>query len=66
MLEPLLSIKETAGQLKICVRGVYRRIDEGLLPKPSKIGRRSLMPEAAIAEYQRSVAGKKLVKGEKT
>ena len=51
MLEPLLSIREVATQLRVCVRSIYRRIDEGNLPQPIKIGSRSLIPLSAVESY---------------
>ena len=51
MLEPLLSIREVATQLRVCVRSIYRRIDEGDLPGSIKIGSRSLIPVSAVKSY---------------
>ncbi len=50
-VDDLLTIPEVAEKLRICVRGVYRRIDEGVLPRPLKIGRRSVIPLSAVVEY---------------
>jgi len=63
MLEPLLSVREVATQLRVCVRSIYRRIDEGKLPLPVKIGARSLIPASAVAAYLKSAGLGKLRKG---
>jgi len=63
MLEPLLSIREVATQLRVCVRSIYRRIDEGKLPLPVKIGARSLIPVSAVAAYLKTAGLGKLTKG---
>jgi len=63
MLEPLLSVREVATQLRVCVRSIYRRIDEGKLPLPVKIGARSLIPVSAVAAYLKSAGLGKLRKG---
>ena len=54
MLEPLLSIREVSEQLRVCVRTIYRLIDEGKLPLPVKIGARSLIPVSAVVAYLKS------------
>jgi len=63
MLEPLLSIREVAKELRVCVRSIYRRIDEGKLPLPVKIGARSLIPESAVEAYLKSAGLGKFRKG---
>ena len=63
MLEPLLSIREVADQLRVCVRTIYRLIDEGKLPFPVKIGSRSLIPVSAVVAYLKSAGLGKLRKG---
>jgi excisionase family DNA binding protein len=63
MLEPLLSIREVATQLRVCVRSIYRRIDEGNLPQPIKIGSRSLIPVSAVESYLKKAGLGKLKKG---
>jgi len=63
ILEPLLSIPEVAAQLRVCVRSIYRRIDEGKLPHPVKIGARSLIPVSAVAVYLENAGLGKLKKG---
>jgi len=63
ILEPLLSIPEVAEHLRVHVRSVYRRIDEGKLPQPVKIGARSLIPVSAVAAYLETAGLGKLKKG---
>ena len=63
MLEPLLSIREVATQLRVCVRSIYRRIDEGKLPQPVKIGARSLIPVSAVVAYLKAAGLGNMKKG---
>ncbi len=46
-----LTIKETAVAIRASVRTVYRLIDEGELPKQSKIRARSFLPRPAVEAY---------------
>ena len=63
MLEPLLSIREVSEQLRVCVRTIYRLIDDGKLPFPVKIGARSLIPVSAVVAYLKSAGLGKPRKG---
>jgi excisionase family DNA binding protein len=63
MLEPLLSIREVSGKLGVSVRSIYRRIDEGKLPLPVKIGARSLIPVSAVVAYLKTAGLGKFRKG---
>ena len=63
MLEPLLSIREVSEQLRVCVRTIYRLIDDGKLPLPVKVGSRSLVPVSAVVAYLKSAGLGKFRKG---
>ena len=63
ILEPLLSIREVSEKLRVCVRTIYRLIDEGKLPLPIKIGARSLIPVSAVVAYLKFAGLGKFTKG---
>ena len=50
-LEQLLSLKSAAERLGVCVRTVYRLIDDGELPKPVKIRGCSRLPVSSLNTY---------------
>jgi excisionase family DNA binding protein len=50
-VDELLHIKEVAKRLGICVRGVWRLIASGHLPKPVKVGAASRLPASEVAAY---------------
>jgi len=52
--EPL-TIADFARELKVCTKTVYRRIDEGEIPKPSKVGRCSRFARSVVDAYKRKV-----------
>jgi predicted DNA-binding transcriptional regulator AlpA len=47
----MLSLRETSIMIRACVRGVYRLIDEGKLPRQIKIRSRSYLPKSAVRAY---------------
>ena len=47
----IATLQEAARMIRVCVRTVYREIDDGELPKPKKIRSRSFLPIAAIRAY---------------
>jgi excisionase family DNA binding protein len=50
-----VTIAEFAHELKVCPKTIYRRIDEGELPKPSKIGRCSRFARSVVDDYKRKI-----------
>jgi excisionase family DNA binding protein len=50
-MDRMMKLKEVAQVLGICVRGVYRLIAEGLLPRSVKVLGSSRMPESAVVAY---------------
>jgi excisionase family DNA binding protein len=57
VMSPLVSLREAALMMHICVRTVYRMIDEGELPKVVKVRSRSFLPLSAICAYLRKIGG---------
>lgn len=47
----LLTVREVARMIRVCVRTVYRMIDEGQLPRPIKIRSRSFLPRTALKDF---------------
>lgn len=47
-----INIKEVCSILDLSAPTIYRRIDEGLLPKPTKDGRRSFWQLQDIVNYR--------------
>lgn len=54
-VERLVSLKTAAESLGVCVRTVYRLIDEGKLPRPVKVRGCSRLPLSAVTAYLRSL-----------
>lgn len=54
-IDPFVTIGEFARELKVCIKTIYRRIDAGDLPRPSKIGRCSRFPRSVVTEYKRKI-----------
>jgi excisionase family DNA binding protein len=52
--EPL-TVADFARELKVCTKTIYRRIDEGEIPKPSKVGRCSRFARSVVDAYKRKV-----------
>jgi excisionase family DNA binding protein len=50
-ISPLVSLREAAFMMHICVRTVYRMIDEGELPDVVKLRSRSFLPLSAVYAY---------------
>jgi excisionase family DNA binding protein len=55
VMSPLLSLREAALMMHICVRTVYRMIDEGELPEVIKVRSRSFLPLSAVNSYLRKL-----------
>ena len=53
--EPPVTVAEFARELKVCTKTVYRRIDEGEIPKPSKVGRCSRFARSVVDAYKRKI-----------
>jgi excisionase family DNA binding protein len=53
--EQLLSLQTAANCFGVCVRTVYRLIDEGQLPRPIKIRGCSRLPLSAVNAYLRKI-----------
>jgi excisionase family DNA binding protein len=51
--EVLITLREAARRLSVCVRTVYRLIDMGELPKPVKVRGCSRLSALAINAYLR-------------
>lgn len=51
--DTLVSIRQFARELSVCVKTIYRRIDAGEIPRPVKIGRCSRYPRSVIEDYKR-------------
>lgn len=47
-VDPLLKAKEVAATLNISVASLYRRMADGTLPKPVKLGGTSRWPKSDI------------------
>ena len=47
----LLTLVEVAAMIRVCVRTVYRLVDDGQLPHPIKVGSRSFLSRAAVREF---------------
>jgi excisionase family DNA binding protein len=47
----LLTLVEVAAMFRVCVRTVYRLIDDGQLPQPIKVRSRSFLPRGAVREF---------------
>jgi excisionase family DNA binding protein len=47
----LLTLREAAQMLRVCVRTIYRLIDDGDLPQPVKIRARSFLLRSAVVSY---------------
>lgn len=47
----LIPIRDVARLISVCVRQVYRKVDEGLLPAPVKQGRKSYFFRKDIDNY---------------
>lgn len=50
-IDRLLRLVRVAELLGVCRRTVERRIAEGLLPQPVKVGRASCLPESEVHAY---------------
>lgn len=48
MVDTLLRAKEVAAMLKVSIPTVYRRMADGTLPKPVKLGGASRWPQSEI------------------
>lgn len=48
IVDPLLKAKEVAGILQVSVPTLYRRMADGTLPKPIKLGSTSRWPQSEI------------------
>lgn len=53
--EPPVTIAKFAQELNVCPKTIYRRIDEGELPKPSKVGRCSRFARTVVDAYKRKI-----------
>jgi len=51
MQSELLTLVEVAAMIRVCVRTVYRLIDDGQLPQPIKVRSRSFLSQAAVREF---------------
>jgi excisionase family DNA binding protein len=47
-VDPLLTIREVAANLKVSIATVNRRVADGTLPKPLKLGRLSRWAQSEI------------------
>ena len=48
MTDPLLTAREVAGELRISIPTLYRRVADKTLPKPVKLGGLSRWPQSEI------------------
>ncbi|WP_075081093.1 helix-turn-helix transcriptional regulator [Terrimicrobium sacchariphilum] len=53
--DPLLSLKQVAGELNVCVKTIYRLVDSGKLPRPVKVGRCSRFSRSVIDRFKRQI-----------
>jgi excisionase family DNA binding protein len=53
--EPPVTVAEFAKELGVCQKTIYREIDRGELPKPSKIGRCSRFARSVVDAYKRKI-----------
>lgn len=51
----LIKLNDFARRISVSPRTIYRRIDEGILPKPLKQGRHSYFYESDLADYLTSI-----------
>lgn len=49
--ELLLSVRQVAGRLGVCVRGVWRLVAQRKIPQPVYVGRCARWPQSEIAAY---------------
>jgi predicted DNA-binding transcriptional regulator AlpA len=54
MQSELVSLREAAAMIRVCVRTVYRLIDDGQLPRPIKIRSRSFLPSRRCGIFSKS------------
>ncbi|MCC6486352.1 MAG: helix-turn-helix domain-containing protein [Candidatus Hydrogenedentes bacterium] len=47
----LLSVREVASMLDLCERSVYRMADAGKMPRPLKLGARSLWRRRELQDW---------------
>ena len=50
-----VTISAFARELNVCTKTVYRRIDEGEIPKPAKVGRCSRFARSVVDAYKRKI-----------
>jgi len=55
IVDPLISLRDFANELGVCVKTLYRRIDKGELPKPVKVGRCSRFPRSVLNAYRQKI-----------
>lgn len=53
----LLTVREVAERFGVCTRTVWRRIQEGVVPKPVRHGRCTRFYEAEIAQALAQLKG---------
>jgi len=53
-LDPLLTIQEVSAILRISRSSIYRRVKDGQIPAPRKLGSLSRWPRSAIARITES------------
>ena len=56
-IELLIDVPEAAKRLGVCRRTLEREVEHGHFPRPVKIGRRSLIPVAALRAYAAKLIG---------
>ena len=54
-VDPLILFRDFAAELGVCVKTIYRRLDEGELPKQLKVGKCSRFPRSVIEAYKRKI-----------
>lgn len=53
--DPLVTLKQFASELGVCVKTIYRLIDAGKLPKPVKIGHSTRFPRSVLNSYREKI-----------
>lgn len=47
----LLTLREAVSMLRICTRSYYRLVQRKVLPRPIKVGSKTLVPESDVRAY---------------